>query len=321
MTTSIVTGGAGFIGSNLIKYLLNNNHKVICIDNLQTGNQKNIDNFLNNESFIFIEGDIIDKNTFNYIYQNCNKIDYIWHLACAASPPKYQLDGLHTIKTSIIGTMNVLDIAIKFNSKFLFTSTSEIYGDPLIEIQDEQYWGNVNCYGPRSCYDESKRCAETIIFEYKKKFPELASNIKIARLFNTYGPNMDLNDGRVITNYIKCVLENKPITIYGDGNQYRCFCYIDDLLNGLIKLMFSNYDKPMNLGNPNQQFTMNELHKVFEKMLNKHIDVIYLELPINDPKIRKPNIELAKNILHWEPEISLTDGIINTYSHFIQNQT
>lgn len=227
------------------------------------------------------------------------------------------IDGVHTINTSIIGTTNLLNIAVKHHAKFLFTSTSEIYGDPLIKIQDESYWGNVNSYGPRSCYDESKRCTESLIYEYKKKYPELKEKFKIVRLFNTYGPRMDINDGRVITNFIKNILNDKPINIYGDGTQYRCFCYIDDLVHGLFLLMNSNYHDPINMGNPNEKYTMNELKELISVALQKNIHSEYSGLPKDDPKIRQPDITLAKKVLGWEPKITLKKGFMKTYNYFI----
>jgi UDP-glucuronate decarboxylase len=306
---SLVTGGAGFLGSNLCDRLLLKGHIVICLDNFQTGNIKNIDELLNNQDFMIKRGDIIDKQFFP-------KIDYIWHLACPASPPKYQEDGYKTLQTSLLGTMNMLELARIHNAKLLFTSTSEVYGNPLEHPQKETYCGNVNILGPRSCYDEGKRCAETLIYEYRKKYVDLAENLKIVRIFNTFGPKMDINDGRVITNYIKCILDNKPITIFGDGNQTRSFCYVDDLINGLIKMMESNEVGPINLGNPNTEFTMNELKNKFEELLNIDLEVEYNKLPIDDPKQRKPDISLAIERLNWIPNIELKDGLMMTYNYF-----
>lgn len=299
---SLVTGGAGFLGSNLCGRLLNDGHIVICLDNLQTGNKKNIEEFNKNPDFLFKYADIINKQFFPHI-------DYIWHLACPASPPKYQEDSYKTLQTSIIGTMNVLELAKIHNCPLLFSSTSEIYGDSLEHPQKETYWGNVNTVGPRSCYDEGKRCAETLIYEYRKKFTELSDKLKIVRIFNTYGPKMDINDGRVITNYIKCYLEQNPITIYGDGSQTRSFCFVDDMIEGFIKMMYSKEVGPINLGNPNTEFNMLELKEKLENITNEKLEVVYEPLPINDPKQRKPDIRLAQDKLFWKPTINLSDGL------------
>ncbi len=306
---SLVTGGAGFIGTNLCKKLLSMGHIVICLDNFSTGKYNNIKQFLSNDNFILKNDDVIYKQSFP-------KIDYIWHLACPASPPKYQVDGYKTLQTSLFGTINMLELAHTHNCLLLFTSTSEVYGDPLIEEQDETYWGNVNPVGERSCYDEGKRCAETIIYEFRKKYPTLKNKLKIVRLFNTYGPYMDIDDGRVITNFIKSSLENKPITIYGDGNQNRSFCFIDDLIDGLIKMMNSNQVGPINLGNPTEKFTMNELKNILDLIMNKNHQVENLSLPSDDPKQRKPNIQLAREKLNWEPQIKIQEGIKLTVEYF-----
>lgn len=320
MNVSLVAGGCGFIGSNLIDYLIYKGHTIICIDNLLTGNLNNIKKHIDSEKLFFYNVDIIDNENLCKVIKNHSTITHIWNLACAASPEKYMIDGVHTINTSIIGTTNLLNIAVKHQAKFLFTSTSEIYGDPLIKIQDESYWGNVNPYGPRSCYDESKRCTESLIYEYKKKYPELKEKFKIVRLFNTYGPRMDINDGRVITNFIKNILNDKPINIYGNGTQYRCFCYIDDLVHGLFLLMNSNYHKPINMGNPNEKYTMNELKDLISVVLQKNIHSEYSGLPKDDPKIRQPDITLAKEVLGWKPKITLKDGFMKTYNYFVNLQ-
>jgi UDP-glucuronate decarboxylase len=307
---SLVTGGAGFLGSNLCGRLLSEGHIVICLDNLYTGSDKNIEEFLENPDFLFKKADITDKQYFPHI-------DYIWHLACPASPPKYQEDGYKTLQTSILGTMNVLELARVHKCPLLFSSTSEVYGDPSEHPQRETYWGNVNPVGPRSCYDEGKRCAETLIYEYRKRQPELADRLKIVRIFNTYGPKMDIDDGRVITNYIKCYLENRPITVYGDGSQTRSFCYVDDLINGLLKMMFSNEVGPINLGNPDSELTMLELKHELERITNKTLEVEYMRLPENDPKQRKPDITLAGERLDWKPIVLLRDGLKKTLDYFI----
>jgi len=306
---SLVTGGAGFLGSNLCARLLQEGHIVICLDNLQTGNNKNITEFLTNPDFLFKYADITNKQYFPHI-------DYIWHLACPASPPKYQEDGYKTLQTSILGTMNVLELARVHNCPLLFSSTSEVYGDPLEHPQRESYWGNVNPVGPRSCYDEGKRCAETLIYEYRKKHPHLADKLKIVRIFNTYGPNMDIDDGRVVTNYIKCYLESRPITVYGDVSQTRSFCYVSDMIDGFIKMMNSIEVGPINLGNPNTEFTMIQLKEELENITNTKLDVVYEPLPINDPRQRKPDITLAREKLNWEPKINLSEGLKKTLEYF-----
>ena len=299
---SLVTGGAGFIGSNLCKKLLELGHTVICLDNLFTGNKKNILPFMNNPKFTFIEGNVISKISFDHI-------DYIWHLACPASPPKYQINGYETLLTSLIGTKNMLELAKEHHAKLLFTSTSEVYGDPLEHPQKETYWGNVNNMGPRSCYDEGKRCAETMIMEFEKCYLHMKNKLKIVRIFNTYGPNMDLDDGRVITNFIKCIQENKPVTVYGNGSQTRSFCYVDDLIDGFLKMMESNESGPINLGNPFTEINMFELKQVFEQVIDKKIEFTLHELPVDDPKKRKPDITLAKEKLGWEPKIDIHKGL------------
>lgn len=306
---SLVTGGAGFLGSNLCERLLHEGHIVICLDNLQTGNKKNIEEFLTNPDFLFKYADITNKQYFPHI-------DYIWHLACPASPPKYQADGYKTLQTSLLGTMNVLELARVHNCHLLFSSTSEVYGDPTEHPQRESYWGNVNPVGSRSCYDEGKRCAETLIYEYRKKHPQLSDKLKIVRIFNTYGPKMDINDGRVITNYIKYYLESRPITIYGDGTQTRSFCYVSDMIDGFIKMMFSNEVGPINLGNPDTEFTMIGLKTVLESITCKKSEIVYQQLPENDPRQRKPDITLAETKLDWHPIVNLTTGLKKTIDYF-----
>jgi len=311
---SLVTGGAGFLGSNLCQRLLREGHIVICLDNLQTGNKKNIEEFLTNPDFLFKYADITDK-------QYLPHVDYIWHLACPASPPKYQEDGYKTLQTSLLGTMNVLELARVHNCPLLFTSTSEVYGDPIEHPQRESYWGNVNPVGPRSCYDEGKRCAETLIYEYRKKHKKLADKLKIVRIFNTYGPKMDINDGRVITNYIKSYLHGNPVTVYGDGSQTRSFCYVSDMIDGFMKMMLSSEVGPINLGNPDSELTMLELKNtldiITEKITIKKLDIVNEPLPENDPRQRKPDITLAKERLDWTPKIVISDGLNKTINYFI----
>lgn len=308
MKTILITGGCGFIGSNLCKKLICNN-KIICVDNLNTGFIKNIKDLLSNNNFTFIKHNIIEPLTIN------ENIDEIYHLACPASPPKYQIDPIYTLKTIFIGTMNLLELAKDKNAKILFTSTSEIYGEPLISPQDEKYRGNVNTIGIRSCYDEGKRVGETLMMEYYNKYKV---NIRIARIFNTYGPNMDINDGRVITNFINQIMSDKDITVYGLGTQTRSFCYIDDQINGLVKLMDSNYIYPVNIGNPNELQIIDLIYILFN-IFNKDIKskIVYKPLPSDDPTQRKPDITLAKEILGWEPKISLNEGLIKTIKYFL----
>ena len=306
---SLVTGGAGFIGSHLCKKLLDLNHIVICVDNFSSGNKKNIEQLLSNKSFLLKTADVIDKLYFP-------KLDFIWHLACVASPPNYMKDGYHTVKTCFLGTMNMIELAKQHDCKLLFTSTSEIYGDPLEHPQHETYKGNVNCIGPRSCYDEGKRCAETLMYQYASQYPEMKNKLKIVRIFNTYGLNMDLKDGRVVTNFLNSVLNKEKITVYGDGKQTRSFMYIDDLIDGLRKMMFSNETGPINLGNPNQEITILKLIETFQQLLNVTLDVEFLHLPKDDPSRRKPDISLANNLLDWSPKIDLKTGLTTMLRHY-----
>jgi UDP-glucuronate decarboxylase len=296
----LVTGGAGFIGSNLCYRLINEGNKVICVDNLQTGKIENIKDLMSSPNFIFRKHDMT-KALF------IPRVDEIYHLACPASPPQYQKDPLKTIKTSIKGIWNVLKICKQQRCKLLFTSTSEIYGDPLEHPQKEEYWGNVNPIGNRSCYDESKRLSETIIYEYRKKHQ---LDLKIVRIFNTYGPKMDLNDGRIITNVIRAGIQNIPLTINGDGNQTRSFCFIDDMVDGLIKMMNSQEEGPINLGNPLCEFTINELVRLYEEISGKKLEIKFELYDKDDPKQRKPDISKAKEKLQWEPKIDLRNGLI-----------
>jgi UDP-glucuronate decarboxylase len=302
----LVTGGAGFIGSNLITQLLNDGHYVICMDNLSTGQTKNI--YKNTKNYKFINWDITKP------FKIIGTIDQIYHLACPASPKAYQSDPLHTIDINVNGTINVLNIAKQKNATFLLTSTSEIYGEPTISPQNETYRGNVNTLGIRACYDEGKRMAETISMEY---FRCHTIDIKIARIFNTYGPNMDVNDGRVISNIINQCLKSEPITIYGDGTQTRSFCYVDDTVDGLISLMNSSCRGPINIGNP-EDITISTLAiKIIRKINSKSI-ITYLPIPEDDPTHRKPDITQATQKLQWIPKISLNDGLIHTINYFSQ---
>ena len=303
--TILVTGGAGFIGSHLCKRLLNENHYVICLDNLFTGTLKNIEEFENNNNFEFVNHDIIKP----YYRDN---IDEIYNLACPASPIHYQSNPIKTVKTCTIGVINMLGLAKKNNAKILQASTSEVYGDPEIHPQKEDYNGNVNTLGYRSCYDEGKRCAETLFMDYKR---EHNLNIRIVRIFNTYGPNMTKNDGRVVSNFILQALKGDELTVYGDGSQTRSFQFIDDLVNGLIKMMNSDFVGPVNLGNP-IELSMKDLATMVIKITNSLSNIIYKDLPEDDPKRRKPDISLAKSILGWSPVIDLETGLKKTINYF-----
>jgi UDP-glucuronate decarboxylase len=308
----LVTGGAGFIGSNLCKRLLEDkNNFIYCIDSLVTGSEQNLNEIINSERFMFCVYDITNKNTLKDL--SFMRIDEIYHLASIASPPKYKEKSIETLFTNFEGTRNILELALKYNAKFLFTSTSEVYGDPLIHPQVEEYFGNVNTLGERSCYDEGKRVAETLIYEYRRVYN---LNCKIVRLFNTYGPFMDINDGRVITNFIKSIQRNEPLSIYGDGNQTRSFCYVDDTIEGIYKMMNSDEFGPINIGNPHCEFTLNNLVEIFEKIYNKELQVVYLNATQDDPKQRKPDISKAKNLLDWEPKILLEEGLLKTINYF-----
>lgn len=304
----LVSGGAGFLGSHLIDRLLSQGHQVICVDNLYTGSKDNIAHHLNNENFKFLNHDII--------YPIEVDVDEIYNLACPASPVHYQHDPIQTIKTSVLGAINLLELASNLDAKILQASTSEIYGDPLMHPQKETYWGNVNPIGLRSCYDEGKRCAETLFFDFNR---QRNLRIKVARIFNTYGPRMDPKDGRVVSNFIIQALENKPITMYGDGSQTRSFCYVDDLIDALILLMGSPSDciGPINTGNPNE-FSINELAHEVIRLTNSNSKIIFEPLPSDDPTQRKPDISLAREILDWMPRVELQEGLNKTISYFSQ---
>jgi UDP-glucuronate decarboxylase len=307
MKTILVTGGAGFIGSHLCKRLLDEGNFVICVDNLFSSTGDNIKPFLDNHNFKFLQLDVINPMIFY------NKIDEIFHLACPASPIWYQKDPVFTTKTCVIGSINALELARKNNCKILLSSTSEIYGDPLVHPQVESYWGNVNPIGLRACYDESRRCAETLFFDYHRQY---SVDIKVNRFFNTYGPNMARDDGRVVSNFITQAIENKDITMYGDGSQTRSFQYIDDLINGVILMMKSeNCTGPINLGNPHE-FTMLELAQMVIKLTNSTSQIVFKPLPQDDPRQRRPDISLAKEKLGWEPIIQLEEGLKKTVEYF-----
>ncbi len=302
----LVAGGAGFLGTHLCERLINKGEKVICLDNLITGYMTNIKNLLKNRNFQFIKHDITKK-----IYI---KVDQIYNLACPASPIQYQVDPVRTIKSNIYGSINLLELAKKLNIKILQASTSEIYGDPKVRPQDESYWGNVNPIGIRSCYDEGKRAAETLFFDYYRQY---GLKIKVIRIFNTYGPYMSKDDGRVVSNFIYKALLNKSLEIYGDGSQTRSFCYVDEMIDGLIKMMNSsdNIVGPINLGNPSE-FTIQELAKKIISITKSNSKTVFRPIPLDDPVQRKPNISLAKKILDWEPIISLDEGLLLTIEYF-----
>lgn len=305
MKKVLVTGGAGFIGSHLCEKLLELNYKVICVDNLQTGSLQNINNLLKLNEFKFIKHDInsiIDLN-----------VDFIFNLACPASPVQYQKNPVGTIKTNVLGTLNMLELAKNNNARILQASTSEVYGDPLEHPQKETYWGNVNPIGIRACYDEGKRAAETLFYDFHRQF---GLDIRVVRIFNTYGPNMAIDDGRVISNFIVQAIKGNSISIYGDGSQTRSFCFIDDLVKGLVKLMFnSNRFYPVNLGSP-QEVDIKYLAEKICKLTNNNSKIKYLILPEGDPVRRKPDIDVAKTILKWEPKIDLQSGLIRTINYF-----
>ena len=303
----LVTGGAGFIGSHLCKALINMGHKIICLDNLFTGSLVNINEIRNNPNFEFINHDIIKP----YYRDN---IDEIYNLACPASPKYYQYNPIKTVKTCTIGVINMLGLAKKNNAKILQASTSEVYGDPNVHPQHERYNGNVNPIGLRSCYDEGKRCSETLFMDYHR---EHNLKIKIIRIFNTFGPNMAKNDGRVISNFVMQAIRNEEITIYGDGSQTRSFQYIDDLIDAMIKVMDTNNNflGPINIGNPHE-ISMNKLASTILRLTNSKSQIIFKDLPEDDPKRRNPNINLAKNKLNWNPSYSLESGLSNTINYF-----
>ena len=306
MKRILITGGAGFVGSHLSNRLLNEGHDVLCVDNYYTGNKENIAQLIENKNFEILRHDV----TFPLYVE----VDEIYNLACPASPIHYQNDPVQTTKTSVHGAINMLGLAKRLNAKILQASTSEVYGDPEVHPQTEGYWGRVNPVGLRSCYDEGKRCAETLFFDYKRQHD---LDIKVARLFNTYGPNMHPDDGRVVSNFIVQAIQGLPITIYGDGSQTRSFCYIDDMIDAFVLLMNmpKDFSGPVNLGNPNE-FTILELAEIIISMVNSKSEIVFRPLPSDDPTQRKPDISLAKEKMSWNPEISLKDGLKHTIDYF-----
>jgi UDP-glucuronate decarboxylase len=305
---ALVTGGAGFLGSHLCERLMQEKHDVICLDNFFTGQKRNIVHLMNNPFFEVVRHDV----TFPYYVE----VDWIFNFACPASPIYYQYDPVQTTKTSVHGAINMLGLAKRTGARILQASTSEIYGDPSIHPQVESYCGNVNPIGIRSCYDEGKRCAETLFFDY---YRQNKVDIKVVRIFNTYGPRMHPNDGRVVSNFIMQALQNKDITIYGDGKQTRSFCYVEDLIDAIMLMMKSpeNFTGPVNIGNP-EEFSMIELAEVVLSLTESKSKIIYKPLPQDDPKQRKPDISLAKANLNWKPKVSLRDGLSKTIEYFKQ---
>lgn len=300
----LVTGGAGFIGSHLIDRLMEQGHEVVCLDNFYTGTRRNIVKWLGNPYFELIRHDITEPIRL--------EVDQIYHLACPASPIHYQYNPVKTIKTNVLGTMYMLGLAKRVKARFLLASTSEVYGDPDVHPQTEEYRGNVNCIGPRSCYDEGKRVAETLAFEY---YREHKVDIRVARIFNTYGPRMLENDGRVVSNFVVQALRGEPLTVYGQGSQTRSFCYVSDLVEGLMRLMNGDFIGPVNLGNPDE-YTILELAQVIQGMINPEAELVYQPLPEDDPKQRQPDITRAKTYLDWSPTIPLRQGLKMTIEDF-----
>lgn len=302
----LVTGGAGFLGSHLCRRLIKEGHDVVCVDNFYTGSKRNIVDLMHNPYFELIRHDI----TFPLYIE----VDEIYNLACPASPVHYQFDPVQTTKTSVHGAINMLGLAKRVKAKILQASTSEVYGDPKVHPQKEDYWGHVNPVGIRSCYDEGKRCAETLFFDYRRQHN---LNIKVVRIFNTYGPNMQPNDGRVVSNFIIQALKNKPITMYGDGSQTRSFCYVDDLIEAFVRMMDSDdsFTGPVNIGNPGE-FTMLELAEKVIRMTGSKSKIKYEKLPADDPTRRCPDISLAKKVLGWQPKIKLDEGLKETIAYF-----
>jgi len=298
----VITGGSGFVGSYLCEKLINDGHKIIVIDNLLTGSTENINNLLDNENFSFIEHDVQDH------IEIADKVDYVLHFASAASPKAYTEHPVNTLKAGSVGTINTLGLAKKHSAEYLLASTSEVYGDPLISPQNEEYWGNVNPNGERSMYDEAKRFAEAAVATYSRSY---GLKTKIVRIFNTYGPRMQLNDGRVVTNFIVQALRNENITIYGDGTQTRSFSYVEDTVAGIISLMNSTEYDVFNIGNPNEM-TVGQLAEKIIKLTDSTSEIKYLELPNDDPKQRKPDITKAKTKLNWEPKVNLDEGLAKT---------
>ena len=306
MKKSLITGGSGFLGSHLCDRLIKDGHDVLCVDNFFTGSKANVAHLLGHPRFELMRHDV----TFPLYVE----VDQIYNLACPASPIHYRHDPVQTTKTSVHGAINMLGLAKRVKARILQASTSEVYGDPAVHPQTEDYWGNVNPIGPRSCYDEGKRCAETLFFDYHR---QNNVDIKVVRIFNTYGPRMHPNDGRVVSNFIVQALQGQDITIYGDGSQTRSFCYVDDLIEGLVRMMATDagFTGPVNIGNPNE-FTMLELAEQVIKAVGGKSKLVFMPLPTDDPKQRQPNITLAKDKLGWQPTVQLEDGLKETTAYF-----
>jgi UDP-glucuronate decarboxylase len=304
--TTLVTGGAGFLGSHLCEALLRRGHRVICVDNLLSGRLGNVDRLIPNSKFSFLLHDVIDPIDV--------EVGEIYNLASAASPPLYQLNPVHTTKTSVVGSLNMLELAARHGARIFQASTSEVYGDPLVHPQPESYWGHVNSYGPRACYDEGKRCAETLFYDFNHR---LSVDVRIARIFNTYGPRMNPEDGRVVSNFVVQALRGQDITIYGDGSQTRSFCYVDDLIEGFLRLMNREepYPAPVNLGNPGE-FTILELAEMVIEMTGSRSRMVFMPLPQDDPRQRRPDITRAGEVLGWTPKIPLAEGLRRTINYF-----
>jgi UDP-glucuronate decarboxylase len=306
MNKILITGGAGFLGSHLCDRLIKDGHDILCVDNFFTGSKTNIAHLMSNPYFEFMRHDV----TFPLYIE----VDQIYNLACPASPVHYQFDPVQTTKTSVHGAINMLGLAKRVKARILQASTSEVYGDPVVHPQTESYWGHVNPIGPRSCYDEGKRCAETLFFDYYRQHN---LDIKVVRIFNTYGPRMHPNDGRVVSNFIVQALKGENITIYGDGSQTRSFCYVDDLIEGFVRMMNTEagFTGPVNIGNPNE-FSMLELAEKVLQLTKSKSKLVFMPLPMDDPKQRQPNIKLAKEKLDWQPKVMLQDGLKETIAYF-----
>jgi UDP-glucuronate decarboxylase len=307
----LVTGGAGFLGSHLCERLLRDGHHVVCVDNFSTGLERNIGHLAYFDTFSVARHDVVDPIDL--------QVDAIYNLACPASPPHYQADPIHTMKTSVLGSLNLLELAVRCNAPIFQASTSEVYGDPHVHPQQESYWGNVNPYGPRSCYDEGKRAAETLFHDFHDRY---GLEIKIARIFNTYGPRMRPDDGRVVSNFIVQALRGEDITVYGDGSQTRSFCYVDDLIDGFLRLMEApaSLHRPVNLGNPGE-FTVRELAELVIRETGSASKIVHHPLPVDDPCQRRPDITLAKRELDWQPRVPLAEGLKKTIGYFERRLT
>jgi dTDP-glucose 4,6-dehydratase len=306
MPTTLVTGGAGFLGSHLCDRLIAEGHRVICVDNFLTGRKENISHLLNNTSFTLIEHDVTEPLTIK------EDIDYILHFASPASPKDYMQHAIETMKTGALGTNNMLELAKQKKSVFVLASTSEVYGDPQIHPQPEDYWGYVNPIGPRSVYDEAKRYAEALTMAYHRRY---GLDVKIVRIFNTYGPRMKVDDGRVVSNFVVQALKGEPITVYGDGSQKRSFCYVDDLVEGILRLMQTSYIGVVNLGNP-EEYSVLHLAEIIKELTGSSSPIVFHPLPQDDPKKRQPDISLAKKLLDWEPKVPLREGLKRTIAYF-----